>query len=211
MPNTKTAADYKDEIIQLYRDGMSANKIGNRFNFQAATVLRLLRKEGVEIRTQKFVELNQEQLEKEYATGTSSRDLAKKYDCSHETILKRLRGKVKITKRNALQRMRAYAEVVVKDYMDNLLSIHAIARKYKCAPNIVRRILEENNVTFREKEGKYLYLDENGIIQQYENGWTSPELAKQYDCSEGKILSVLKNNNVSIRKRGVRPKKTEIQ
>lgn len=206
MTIQKKTESFKEEIVNLYNQGNSANQIGKQLNFRTASILKTLRKEGIEIKFYKFIEFDQKTLEKEFLSGKTSRELAKKYGCSHETILKKLRGKIKINRHKNLLDMRKETNNIIIKY-NSLLSISKIASLYGCSSNIIRTILKENNIQLREKEGKYLHLDEDKIVKEYENGFTSQELASRYKCSEGKILSILKNHAVTMRRRGSRPTK----
>ena len=201
---TKRAEQMKEQIMYMYSVDMSANKIGKVLGFQAGVVLKVLRNEGVEVKTRKFIEINQKTLENEFVNGMSARDLAAKHNCSHETILKRLRGKVFTTK---LERIKSFSKEIVSKYVVELKSINSISHEFKCTSKTIKTILKEFGITLRENDGKYSNLDEIGIVSEYESGFTSPEIASKYGCSEGKVLAVLKNRNVIIRKRGSRPEK----
>lgn len=49
-PHEKPLKDYQDEIVNLYKDGYSADKIGKRFGYHETSILEFLRKCNVQIR-----------------------------------------------------------------------------------------------------------------------------------------------------------------
>lgn len=82
--------DRVDEIVALYKGGMSANKITDKTGVAKSTVLRHLRANGIEIRGSEKP-LDMEAVARAYDAGVSVREIGRAYGVAAATISRRLR------------------------------------------------------------------------------------------------------------------------
>lgn len=93
---------------------------------------------------------------------------------------------------------------IIKQYISGS-GAHIISSQYGCHPDVIKRILRENNVSFRtpsesqkcrkgEKRRKDLYDRISEIKLLYSHGKTYTELGKIFNTSGVQIRLMLKNN-----------------
>ena len=116
--------------------------------------MKILKQLDVKIRSNKLSINHQEFLElvKDYNSGYSLRELAKRYDCSvpglKEYLIKKgvdIRNKYSILNDDVLQ------ESLINDYLNNTLKLSEIQAKYHCSYNTFTKILSLHGI---DKKGK---------------------------------------------------------
>ena len=85
--NKRTGKEVKEKVINLYSSGLSMAKIGKLFNISAATVMRILDKNGIQKRTKGGIyKLDEEKIIKAYKRGESCQQIADKHNVTCHTI-----------------------------------------------------------------------------------------------------------------------------
>jgi hypothetical protein len=116
-------------------------------------------------------------------------------------------AKIKEWNKNNRPRLRRDIESQKDDIITQYLNgdgVHVIGSKYKCHSDVIKRILRENNVSFRtpsesqkcrkgEIRRKDLWDRINEIELLYSQGKTYTELGKLYNTSDVQIKLMLKN------------------
>lgn len=98
----KVSEEDKLKIIKEYQKGKSMAEVGKEFSISAASVLRILRNNKIEIRSKGgLYKLNEEEITNEYRKGISTSILGKKYNVTPNTI-------INILKRYGVQRNNLY-------------------------------------------------------------------------------------------------------
>lgn len=190
--------DKYDEIQSLYLSGFSSNKIATLYNVDKATIVKLLKAQGVKLRSNKLSINNQEfqELVADYKAGYSLKELAKRYDCSGSGLKEYLQRKgVDIKDRyNIMFDKKAQMELI-EDYI-NGIDITQILRAYHCSYVVFCRILSQNGIDRRRKknmtEQQCLYA-----IAEYNKGRAVPDIAKELGYEKSTIYTMLRKYRVT--------------
>lgn len=144
------------------------------------------------------IDLDMNEIKKQYLSGISVIDIAKDNNCSKSCIEKRLKVMGVV-----LQHKDHHPEInsydLKKDYEEGLSSTE-IAHKYNLAPSSVIRRLKSIGVEVKDKNIRD-DLDIWELKEKYESGKSTPQLAKEYDCDIGTITKRLKSVGVVWRDR----------
>lgn len=195
--------DKYDEIESLYLSGFSSNKIATLFNVDKATVVKILKSLGVKIRSNKLNINRQEFIElvKDYNTGFSLRELAKRYNCSPIGLKQYLVNKgvdLKI-KYNILKDTVAQNNII-NEYLDNKLTLKELLNKYHCSYNTFTNILSTHGIKQKGKGGKFKLRDNEclEVIRLYNSGTSVKSLSDKFNVDKCTIYSLLRRYKVII-------------
>ena len=87
-----------EEVIKLYKAGLSSYKISKELNISATQIRRILHKNKVEIRSTKTSNEIEKEILRRYELGESSEEIAKTFEMNGSTvcrIVKRLGGEIR--------------------------------------------------------------------------------------------------------------------
>lgn len=192
-----------DEIEGLYKAGFSSNKIAVLFNVDKATIVKILKSLGVKLREKKGIHINHQEfleLVKDYKSGYSLKELAKRYDVSgqglKEYLLKRgidLREKYSI-----LDDVKGQ-DNMINDYLDGKIKLQEILRKYHCSYATFQKILSIHGINQKGCGGRFKLSDKQSleVIRQFGNGKKVSELSKDFGVDKCTIYSLFKRYHVN--------------
>jgi hypothetical protein len=85
-------------------------------------------------------------------------------------------------------------------YVENLWSIQRIAKKFNKSSKVIKQILFNENVNFRERVTRHpLWLKTDEILKKYNSGYSLNKLTKEYDASVNFFSNMLKELGCKIR------------
>jgi len=97
-----------DEIILLYKEGVSPTEIGKKYNIFANSVNRIIRRQNPSLtKTKKVTAETKQQIAKMYQEGASSETIAKKYNIDASTVCRNLK-KLNLNLRSSEENKRKY-------------------------------------------------------------------------------------------------------
>lgn len=191
-----------DEIKELYLSGFSSNKIATLYNVDKASIVKILKSLDVKIRSNKLNINHQEflELERDYKSGYSLRELAKRYDCSSVGLKEYLVKKgVDLKNRYSILQDEKSQISLINDYLDNELSLKDILNKYHCSYNTFVKILSLHGIDKKGK-GTHFKMSEKQClecIKLYLEGISVQKLSNKFDVDKCTIYSMLKRYHVN--------------
>lgn len=192
--------DKYDEIKCLYLSGFSSSKIAKLYNVDKASIIKILTAMRVKIRSNKL-NINQQELQeliRDYKSGYSLRELAKRYDCTSNGLkdfLKRKGIDLKI-KYSILEDQEAQ-QSLINDYLDGKLKLSEIESKYHCSYNILLKVLSIHGISKGKKKFKLSNEDCLNAIKMFNEGQSIPKIAKCFEVDKCTVYSMLKRYNVN--------------
>lgn len=193
--------DKYDEIKNLYLSGFSSNKIASLYNLDKGTIVKILKQLGVKIRNNNLSFNQQEfkELVQDYKSGYSLRELAKRYNCTSvglKEFLKRKGVDLK-EKYNILEDSQAQ-DALIDDYVDNVISLSEIQKKYHCSYATFKKILTLHGINQKGKGRKYKLTDSQSleVIKAFKEGQSVKSLSKKYKVDSTTIYSLFKRYHV---------------
>lgn len=113
-----------------------------------------LRKNNLNINAQEFKELVAD-----YKSGTSLKELAKRYGCSGPGLKEFLQKKgVDLREKYSLLKDEERQKDLVKDYMDGTKNTDELLQKYHCQWNTFKKVLSSHGIDISKKH-KHFTLD----------------------------------------------------
>lgn len=91
-------------------------------------------------------------------------------------------------------------ESLIKDRLENKLTVKNLAKKYKKHTSTITKLLKENNC-FKSLPKATVKLDETNIIKDYNLGLNTYQIADKYKCSTSGVDKLLNRNNIKRRTR----------
>ena len=192
--------DQYEEIKELYLSGFSAYKIGTLFGVDKATITKILRIQGVKIRSN-AININRQEMNEvieQYHTGCSIAELAKRYGCSKSgmkgLLLKNgvdLREKYSILKDEETQVR------LVEDYVNNKLTIQELSIKYHTSQSTVLKIFSLHGV--KTTRHKYLLDEKQSLeaISDFNKGMKVKDIADKFGVAKITIYKMLQRYHVN--------------
>lgn len=191
-----------DEIKELYLSGFSSNKIAELYKVDKASIVKILKSLGVKIRSNKLNINHQEflELKQDYQSGYSIKELAKRYDCSPSGLKGLLirKGVDLRIKYNILNDEKGQ-EDLINDYLDGILKLSEIQKKYHCSYSIFTKILSLHGI---DKKGKGTHFKLNEAkcleaIKMFNTGNSVKQIAERFKVDKGTIYSLFKRYHVN--------------
>ena len=193
--------DKYDEIKSLYLSGFSSNKIATLYNVDKASLVKIVKQLDVKLRSNKLNINNQEfqELVRDYKTGFSLRELAKRYDCSSSAIRDYMarRGVDIKVKYNILNDEKSQ-ENMINDYLDGDLKVAEIISKYHCSYHVFTKVLSLHGVDKKGK-GTHFKLKESQCleaIKMFNDGKSVQKIAQHFEVDKCTIYSLFKRYHV---------------
>ena len=140
----------------------------------------------------------------EYCKGSTSVELADKYDVSYSTILRYLR-ELDCKVRSAVKPTKYSQDTIkriVDDYCKGSSSIE-LAKKYDISPNTILNYVRELGCEVRSALSLAKYSEDTikQIVDEYCKDLSSRELAKKYDVDYRTILRYVRKLGCKVRSR----------
>lgn len=82
--------DQRAEIIRRYREGASASSLARELRVAPSALLKLLRADGVPVRTKSISNEQAERMKEEYETGATVQALMDRHGLSHGAVVRAL-------------------------------------------------------------------------------------------------------------------------
>lgn len=146
-----------DDIITLYKRGISSNKIAAKYKVDKATIIRVLKLYHIYIKGRSF-NLNKEDtsiLISLYKEGYSLSTLARKYKVAGATIKRFLeKNNVPITIKNYILRDVVKCQEIAEDYKNHNVNMQYTMHKYNICFGTLKTILKRFNVPIKNTNGK---------------------------------------------------------
>lgn len=218
-PRTIITTDTVEKMVELFKQGKSANAIANILHCNPTTVLDYIEKqpnknkikeEHAKNRTQFSV--NQEYIEKMiemYKQGKSTNEIAKILGCSKTTVKNQIKKSKDLNeiKQEHIKNFNAKSKdriLVTKDIVEEMArlrkegkSTRRIATILGCSKNaVINNLSKREDYSKIEKEYIKNKLNEkrktlDDIVKEYTSGTSIEELSKKYDYTESTIKCII--------------------
>lgn len=192
-----------EEIKELYLSGFSSNKIATLYGVDKATIIKILKIQGVKIRNPKKISINHQEfleLVEDYKSGYSLKQLAKRYDCSSVGLKEYLEKKgVDIHNKYNILEDKEAQEALIDEYLDGKLKINEILAKHHCSYNTFTKILSLHGI---DKKGKGTHFKLNEAkcleaIKMFNDGKAVKQIAQHFEVDKCTIYSLFKRYHVN--------------
>lgn len=157
-----------DDIITLYCKGISSNKIAVKYKVDKATILRVLRLYGIEIKDRTFNPNDNEKIDiiTKYREGYSLSKLSRKYKVAGSTIKRFLElNGVNISYKNYILRDDAKCKEIADDYKNHNVNMQYTMHKYGICFSTLKQILKRFNVPVKNTNGKLKQYNYSTSVQ----------------------------------------------
>lgn len=142
----------KDYIIQEYNNGRSTCDLGRELGCSNASIFLFLRNSGVTLRVIKKFDQSKDDIKRLYDEGKPCKQIAEILGLPGTSVLRYVRKLKLDSSRYSFQR-----EDPISNHVDEIKEMYAsgigswtIAKKFNCADNAVRWLLEKHGVEIRE-------------------------------------------------------------
>lgn len=193
--------DKYNEIKELYLSGFSSNKIATLYNVDKASIVKILKALDVKIRSNNLNINNQElqELIKDYNTGFSLRELAKRYDCSPVGLKQFLQSKgVDLKHKYSILEDVEAQDKLINEYYKGELKLKDLLGLYHCSFNTFKKILSLRGLNLKGK-GTHFKLTEKQClkaIEMFYNKTSIQDIAKHFGVDKCTIYSLFKRYHV---------------
>lgn len=192
-----------DEIIKIYTDGASLNKVAKLAGCSQDAIRTRLNKAGIEIRQFKprQFKISDEEMKRLYEEELLSiMKIGEIAGCSKSTVSRRLSDQGVDVNFRALYTLNITKEEMKRLYVEEGKSVYEIAEIAGCNyPNISLH-LKEMGVEKRPPEIEYKFdYSKEEIVQMYVDGKSSAEIGDIIGGSGATVLNYLKDFSVDIR------------
>lgn len=134
-----------NDIIALYKDGVSVKKISERYNCSDTTIRNKLRQNGVKLKNKRITKEKSQQIATMYNSGADVKDLAKLFGLNPVTIRKHIK-KHGIELRNNMIILSENQLREIKNLLATNVSLSEIGRRYNLSPSSIGKVLERYGV-----------------------------------------------------------------
>lgn len=194
--------DKYDEIKALYLSGFSSNKIATLFKVDKASIIKILKQLGVKIRSNKLNINNQElqELIKDYQSGFSLRELAKRYDCTAPGLKEFLIKKgVDLKKKYSILEDTEAQDNLINEYLNGNIKFRDLLAKYHCSLVTFKKILSIHGISYKGKGGRFKLTDAQSLeaIRLLHEGWSIPKIAKKFEVDRCTLYSLYKRYHIN--------------
>ncbi len=203
----KRADITKDKLKELYVNRkLSLDKIAKMFNCSKSTIWTKLRQFNIEVRTRseaskkKYkVKIPKELLKCFYLNKKlDTKEIARKFNCSRATIVRRLRRCDVSIRRIRIDIPRNRLEYL---YRSKKMTIYQIAREFNCSEVTILNRLNQYNIPIWRNElrkGKYkIQISKDKLKDLYVNKkLTISEIVKIFNCSPGTVYKRLRKDDL---------------
>ncbi len=193
-----------DEIKELYLSGFSNNKIATLYNVDKATIVKILKIQGVKIIESKCISINNQEfleLVADYKNGFSLKELSKRYDCDPKVLKSYLirKGIDVRNKYSILDNEKAQNEVI-KDYLDTNSTLKEVLQEHHISFNTFKKILSIHGISQGKKHFKISEKESLEAIGLFNQGYTIQNIARHFKVNKCTIYSLFKRYHVNYLK-----------
>lgn len=180
-----------NDIIALYKDGVSVKKISERYNCSDTTIRNKLRQNGVKLKNKRITKEKSQQIATMYNSGADVKDLAKLFGLNPVTIRKHIK-KHGIELRNNMIILSENQLREIKNLLATNVSLSEIGRRYNLSPSSIGKVLERYGVyKIKQAPKRLTELEKKTIVKLKESGYNTVQIAEKInrsDSSVGKFL-----------------------
>lgn len=203
----------KEELETLYcQDHLSMRDLASKFNVSTRTILRWIRKHGIQSRlpfNQKIIQ--RQEIEKLVNEGMSQNEMARQFKVHKKTVynwLKKYGIKTDpLIKRRRTLLSKSLTERNLRNlYLIGGLSIKRIAKHYRVHFRTVRKLLLEFHIPIRKNESRIPEKEELRRLYTM-NGYTTKEIGSRFGVSDTTIVRWLRRYGIKLRPGGPNRKK----
>lgn len=189
-----------DEIKELYLSGFSSNKIATLYNVDKASIIKILRQLKVKIRTNSLNINRQEfkELVRDYQSGFSLRELAKRYNCSGPGLKEFLLKKgVDLRKRYSLLKDIESQQKLIYDYTSGNKTLDECQKYYHCSYATIMKVLSLHGISTNKKHFKLNEKQCLAAIEMFNKGAKVQNIANHFNVDKSTIYSLFKRYHVN--------------
>jgi hypothetical protein len=161
----KLTKDDIANVIEMYKSGLSTNKIGDKVGVDAESIRYHLKRNGIEVRSTRKVSAESDVID-EYLSGKTLNQIAKKRSVSDSVIARiLLRNNIKQREYKKPKFGKAQYPDLLKDYYDGMSS-GAIAKKHGLKPSVITDTLHRAGCVFRDNsEHHQIYKLDHSVFE----------------------------------------------
>lgn len=193
-----------DEIKELYLSGFSSNKIATLYNVDKATIVKILKIQGVKIRESKRISINNQEfleLVADYKNGFSLKELSKRYDCDPKALKNYLiRKGIDVRNKYSILDNEEAQKEVIKDYLDTNNTLKEVLQEHHISFNTFKKILSIHGISQGKKHFKISEKESLEAIGLFNQGYTIQNIARHFKVDKCTIYSLFKRYHVNYLK-----------
>lgn len=193
--------DQYEEIKELYLSGFSSNKIATLYEVDKATIVKILKMQGVKIRESKKICINHQEfleLVADYKSGYSLKELGKRYDCSGPALKEYLiRKGVDLREKYSIVEDTELHDAIINDYLDEKTSQKDILQKYHTSFSTLKKILSLHGISTGKKHFKLTEKECLEAIGLFNQGYEVKNIARHFEVDKCTIYSLFKRYHVN--------------
>lgn len=184
----------KIELVRMYREGSTINKLGEYFGISKSTVHKILIANNIDIPKsnkqliQEKWEQNFDTIVEMYKSGVPITKIEKAVGINYNTLRARLLKDSAISELYDEMTKNVNIEGILQDY--DKLSSNEIVRKYNVPEYVYSAILSRNNL---EPKRKYYNVDKD-VIDSLNNGVSTREVLELYSIKYDTLLAIIHRN-----------------
>lgn len=193
-----------DEIKKLYLSGFSSNKIAALYKVDKATIVKILKSLGVKLRSNSL-NINKQEFEelvRDFKSGFSLKELAKRYDCSAAGLKEYLiRKGIDIKDKYSILKNEDDQLALINDYLDNRCKLSEVLTKYHCSFATFKKILSMHGIEQKGRKHPFKMNDEECLqaIRLFNEGVTVQKLSERFSVDKCTIYSMFKRYHVNYK------------
>lgn len=148
MPSIR---DKKDEILRLYKQGMSVSSLADRIGVQTSAVAAFLARSGIRPRLRmpdRLLPTTEREVAKLYARGTSSTEIIRRFGIDRTTVLNIVRrhgGTVRSRGSNAREFTKSELRAMKARWLRGESQV-SLAKHFATCQSVVSRVLRQSGV-----------------------------------------------------------------
>lgn len=220
MGKNKLTPEQELEVISLYQQQLTAEKIGGMYGVCHGTIISTLKKHNIKPRKptgrnkEKIITPEQElEIIKLYQQGLTIQKIAPMYDLSVLPVANILhKNNIEVSKSTGRK-----AKLITPEKEAEIISLYQqgfnlkkITTIYGVSPQRIKEIIEKNNIVIRTSKSYNIKLTpekEAEIINLYQQGFSLKKIVDICNLSDSSVFKALHKNNVETNKiRGRQPK-----
>lgn len=196
--NVKNLSNYTDEIVNEYENGTSIEKLMQKYNVSVSSITNFLKKHGVKIREQNFVNITEDELRKCLNAGMTTKEMGEYFSCCPQTIANKLAKLGLKTKRQS--EIGKYDDKLTKENLkaciEKGMNIREIAKLYDSSrPTVARKIRFYGLATEHSAQIQRLAAIDNKEFEKcFNQGMSILAIARHFNCSWRTVVNRIKQS-----------------
>lgn len=191
-----------DEIKNLYLSGFSTSKISTLYDVDRHVIANILKSMGIKLQ-HNVLNINNvefQELVRDYKSGYSLKQLAKRYGCTPVGLKDFLiRKGVDLEDKYSILNDQQGQINLINDYLGSTLKLAEIQAKYHCSYSTFKKVLSLHGIKQKGLGGKFK-LNETEcleVIKQFNDGIKVKQIAENFKVDKCTIYAVFKRYHVN--------------